>query len=118
MTKNDPKDIVRLLQAIAKSEDAKKSKHDVIFQAAADLIDAIPSMILEAFHTNSTFLGNVQILSKRIADLEKGQNDIVEQCAMIADSFTCGSCGMDGKAGAKIRELKTKGDDNGKVDTL
>ncbi|MGS1032711.1 hypothetical protein [Burkholderia glumae] len=28
---------------------------------------------------------------------------IVEQCAKIADSFTCGSCGMDGKVGAAIR---------------
>ncbi|UVS95688.1 hypothetical protein [Burkholderia glumae] len=28
---------------------------------------------------------------------------IVEQSAKIADSFTCGSCGMDGKVGAAIR---------------
>ncbi|WAG21027.1 hypothetical protein DX980_18330 [Burkholderia gladioli] len=28
---------------------------------------------------------------------------IVEQCAKIADSFGCGSCGMDGKVGAAIR---------------
>lgn len=26
-----------------------------------------------------------------------------ERCAKIADSFTCGVCGMDGKAGAAIR---------------
>lgn len=26
-----------------------------------------------------------------------------ERCAKIADSFTCGACGMDGKAGAAIR---------------
>lgn len=29
----------------------------------------------------------------------------VEECARIADSFTCGGCGMDGKAGAAIRAL-------------
>ncbi|WP_186130158.1 hypothetical protein [Burkholderia gladioli] len=29
--------------------------------------------------------------------------EIVEQCAKIADSFTCGACGMDGKVGAAIR---------------
>ncbi|MGS1071679.1 hypothetical protein [Burkholderia glumae] len=32
-----------------------------------------------------------------------GRAAIVEQCAKIADSFTCGSCGMDGKVGAAIR---------------
>jgi hypothetical protein len=26
-----------------------------------------------------------------------------ERCAKIADGFTCGACGMDGKAGAAIR---------------
>ena len=29
----------------------------------------------------------------------------IEECARIADSFTCGSCGVDGKAGAAIRAL-------------
>lgn len=30
-----------------------------------------------------------------------------ERCAAIADSFTCGGCGMDGKAGAAIRGRTT-----------
>ena len=29
----------------------------------------------------------------------------VERCAKVADSFTCGGCGMDGKAAAAIRAL-------------
>lgn len=31
--------------------------------------------------------------------------DALEAAAQIADSFTCGACGMDGKAGAAIRAL-------------
>src|ERR1700678_3943573 len=31
----------------------------------------------------------------------------VERCAKVADSFTCGGCGMDGKAAAAIRALET-----------
>ncbi|WP_186251701.1 hypothetical protein [Burkholderia gladioli] len=36
-----------------------------------------------------------RLLSERAA--------IVQHCAKIADSFTCGSCGLDGKVGAAIR---------------
>jgi hypothetical protein len=31
---------------------------------------------------------------------------VMEEAARVADSFTCGECGMDGKAGAAIRALK------------
>lgn len=34
---------------------------------------------------------------------ERGAAKEREACAKIADSFTCGCCGMDGKAGAAIR---------------
>jgi hypothetical protein len=37
---------------------------------------------------------------KRIEALEAA----LENAARIADSFTCGVCGMDGKSGAAIRE--------------
>jgi len=32
----------------------------------------------------------------------------LEEAARLADSFTCGGCGMDGKAGAAIRALAAK----------
>jgi hypothetical protein len=32
-----------------------------------------------------------------------------EKCAKIADGFTCGGCGMDGKVSAAIRALKETG---------
>lgn len=35
------------------------------------------------------------------------RNDTIRECAAIADTFTCGICGMDGKAGAAIRALLT-----------
>jgi hypothetical protein len=37
--KNDPKVIVKLLRAVANGTDAKRHKHDVIFEAAADMIE-------------------------------------------------------------------------------
>ena len=33
------------------------------------------------------------------------RRDTIEACAQIVDGFTCGGCGMDGKAGAAIRLL-------------
>lgn len=39
MVKNDPKVIAGLLRALASGTDYKASMHDVIFNAAADLLD-------------------------------------------------------------------------------
>lgn len=36
---NNPRDIVKLLRAIATGTDAQEKKHDVIFLAAADMIE-------------------------------------------------------------------------------
>lgn len=40
------------------------------------------------------------------AGAQKARNDALEEAACIADSFMCGGCGMDGKAGKQIRALK------------
>lgn len=32
---------------------------------------------------------------------------VIEECAQVADQFTCGACGADGKAAAAIRALAT-----------
>lgn len=42
--RNDPKTIAKLLRAIASGSDAKQSQHDIIFRAAADLLDGSQSM--------------------------------------------------------------------------
>jgi hypothetical protein len=39
MTKNDPKVIAKLLRAMAGGTNAKKYQHDIIFNAAADLLE-------------------------------------------------------------------------------
>lgn len=39
------------------------------------------------------------------AALSAARRDERERCAQIADRFTCGLCGMDGKAAAAIRAL-------------
>lgn len=33
------------------------------------------------------------------------RKETIEECAKIADGFTCGACGMDGKASAAIRAI-------------
>ena len=33
------------------------------------------------------------------------ERECAEEAARIADSFRCGSCGMDGKAAARIRQI-------------
>jgi hypothetical protein len=43
MAVNDPKVIAKLLRAIAGSDNAKAANHDVIFAAAARLLDPPPS---------------------------------------------------------------------------
>lgn len=43
------------------------------------------------------------LLAARAPMLSDG--NIAEEAARIADSFTCGTCGMDGKAGARIRQI-------------
>lgn len=52
----------------------------------------------------------VQELEEEVARLKAsaptlGSENVAEAAACIADSFTCGTCGMDGKAGARIREI-------------
>lgn len=37
--------------------------------------------------------------------VEQERDEAYERAAMVADSFTCGGCGMDGKAGIAIRRL-------------
>lgn len=44
-------------------------------------------------------------LDKDVGALEAAA---LERAAKIADSFTCGICGMDGKAGAAIRAARDK----------
>lgn len=39
------------------------------------------------------------------SEAERARRDALEAAAQIADSFTCGLCGIDGKAGAAIRAL-------------
>ena len=36
----------------------------------------------------------------------QARNAALEEAEKVADTFQCGSCGMDGKAGAAIRALK------------
>lgn len=40
---------------------------------------------------------------KRVALIAARDAEIRREAATIADGFTCGACGMDGKAGAAIR---------------
>lgn len=42
--------------------------------------------------------------AKALARAE-GRREAIEECAKVADGFTCGGCGMDGKASAAIRAL-------------
>jgi hypothetical protein len=42
-TANDPKVIAKLLRAIARSERSKETKHDIIFIAAAELLERKPT---------------------------------------------------------------------------
>ena len=47
----------------------------------------------------------VASIEAAIADRVKAER---ERCAQIADGFTCGACGMDGKVGAAIRALPSE----------
>ena len=50
-------------------------------------------------------LSKFQRVERLEAEVERIRRDTIEACAQIADGFTCGGCGMDGKAGAAIRLL-------------
>ena len=39
----------------------------------------------------------------------QSRDAVLEEAAKVADRFTCGACGMDGKAATAIRSLKTGG---------
>ncbi|WAL81341.1 hypothetical protein OYT13_15935 [Pandoraea sp. XJJ-1] len=47
---------------------------------------------------------------KRLVDIVNGgeRAQAIEEAAQIADAFKCGTCGMDGKCAAAIRELKSQ----------
>lgn len=52
---NDPKTIAKLLRAVASGEEAKASKHDLIFKAAADLLDSNQNMKEALEHAKARF---------------------------------------------------------------
>lgn len=65
--------------------------------AAADEIDGLEATLCttEMFAAETFSIG-----------WGKGRDDGLEQAAAIANGFTCGGCGMDGKAGAAILKLR------------
>ncbi len=68
---NDPRVIAKLLRAIAGSEDARAIKHDIIFNAAADLLEddkVTPAMMsaaeVHAFWYPKDFAGIYRAMRK------------------------------------------------------
>jgi hypothetical protein len=46
------------------------------------------------------------VIERMVTDAwDDARSQAIEECAKIADGFTCGMCGMDGKAGSAIRAL-------------
>jgi hypothetical protein len=60
---------------------------------------SIAEKLRQAYHNDLT---DVPLLLDAADEIERLQAAL-EQAADIADSFRCGHCGMDGKAGAAIR---------------
>ena len=72
-------------------------------QRAAQLADWIMSNDMTKFPPLALLASIKSILA-----VERWQ--ALEDAAVIADRFTCGSCGMDGKAAAAIRQAVTDDD--------
>lgn len=55
-----------------------------------------------------TYVPREPSVAELAAALLAAQEAALERAAKLADTFTCGGCGMDGKSGAAIRAMKEK----------
>lgn len=60
------------------------------------------ALFLEEYEGGRSFIA-VQIAEA----IEAAERSAIERAAKVADGFTCGACGMDGKAAQAIRSLIT-----------
>ena len=85
-------------------EDTVNRQSDLLntFAARAQSLEAENAALLAERVELGGIIGS---LDSTNAALVKERDALVERCAKIADKYTCGSCGMDGKSASEIRRI-------------
>ena len=109
--------IDNMLAGMVPQKDASPSRECGKRQGAAPTYNEIAALLLDyakaCYESTSATRMNearsaIMLAFKRALAVSAptlGDGNIAEEAARIADSFTCGTCGMDGKAGARIRQI-------------